>query len=59
MTAIHDKDLVQNTSTDTKLKGTRLAVSVVGLLNSFNYKLNDSQLLEVIQLCEKLAEAKS
>lgn len=54
----HIERPVQKTSTDAKLEGTRLAVSVVGLLNSFNYKLNDTQLLEVIQLCERLAEAK-
>lgn len=49
----------QNTTTNNDVEGIRLSVEVVSLLNRFNYKLNDAQLLEVIQLCERLASAKS
>jgi hypothetical protein len=41
------------------VEGLRLSVEVVSMLNRFGYKLDDSKLFEVAELCSKIAQTKT
>ena len=45
---------LETTSSD-NVEAIRLAVEVVSLMNRYGYKLDDSKLLDVIKLCERVA----
>jgi len=46
----------QNTSQNENVEAIRLAVEVVCLMRRFGYKVKDDTVLEVIELCTKVAD---
>jgi hypothetical protein len=46
----------QNPTTNQNVEAIRLAVEVVCLMRRFGYKVKDGTVLEVIELCSKVAD---
>lgn len=46
----------QNTTSHINVEGLRLSCEVVALMNRLGYKLKDVDLLEVAELCSKVAK---
>jgi hypothetical protein len=46
----------QNTTTNVTVEGLRLSVEIVSLINRCGYKLGDSDLLAIADLCSKVSK---